>query len=177
MKRFLCTCGLLLVISGCSSNEVLQSTSDTMKFNVRNVYTGGIIANWNGKGFNHNNWEIIEVETTKKTLLIDPSGWVKFKNPDADECLTVDDNNQLILNSCSNDKSMMFTLIPSTSGAVQLKSIGNQQCLGRGDSIVDFQFKRCIDKSSLAKEPVNSGNLWMINPSLNPAKYSPLFIK
>lgn len=75
-----------------------------------------------------------------------------------------------------SNRNALFTFITSETGAVQIKSIGNGQCLGNGESVTDFRLTKCVNDLSRPFDTVSPGLLWMLNPPLSPAIMSPLTI-
>ncbi|WP_253030729.1 toxin [Escherichia coli] len=144
---------------------------------IRNVLTGGIIINAVGSGYNVNNWVISEVKTNGLDLISAPGGHIQIKNPDGNECLAIFNGQLVIVSECMvNNQNTLFTFIASDTGAVQIQSIGNGQCLGNGESIIDFKLKKCINDLSRPFDSVPPGLLWMLNPPLSPAIMSPLTV-
>jgi cytolethal distending toxin subunit C len=180
----------VLLLTGCTSDAVNQQGGLTqfagnnapadpkprpVLVNIRNVLTGGIIRNDAGSDFNVNNWVISEVKTSGLDLISAPGGHIQIKNPDGGECLAIFNGQLAVATKCTeSNRNALFTFITSESGAVQIKSIGSGQCLGNGESIIDFRLKKCIDDLSRPFDSVPPGLLWMLNPPLSPARMSPL---
>lgn len=173
-----------LCISGCNNNSNISLMNNSIKnsneqspstlINIRNVQTGGIIINLQGEDFNRNNWALREVHVPGLDLVHNPSGFVQFLNPDGNECLSVSGQHISVTDNCSpNNKSSLFTMIPSTSGAVQIKSISSNLCITNGIGIIDFRLGPCVDNLATPSKVIDTGRLWMINPPIAPAKLSP----
>ncbi|EMM4085590.1 toxin [Shigella flexneri] len=181
---------LVLLLTGCTSDAVnqrgllTQSVGNNapadpeprpMLVNIRNVLTGGIIRNPVGSDFNMNNWVISEVKTSDLDSISAPGGHIQIKNPDGNECLAIFNGQLAVAIKCTeSNRNALFTFITSETGAVQIKSIGSGQCLGNGESITDFRFKKCVDDLGRPFDTVPPGLLWMLNPPLSPAIISPL---
>ncbi|HAJ2334586.1 TPA: toxin [Escherichia coli] len=167
--------GLLTQFSG--NNAPADPEPRPVLVNIRNVLTGGIIRNPVGRDFNVNNWILSEVKTNDLDLISAPGGHIQIKNPDGNECLAILNGQLAVANQCNeSNRNALFTFITSETGAVQIKSIGNGQCLGNGESVTDFKLTKCVDDLGRPFERVPPGLLWMLNPPLSPAITSPLTI-
>ncbi|WP_340531927.1 toxin [Escherichia coli] len=145
--------------------------------NIRNVLTGGIIRNPVGSGFNVNNWVISGIKTNDLDLISAPGGHIQIKNPGGNECLAILNGQLAVAKKCTeSNRNTLFTFITSDTGAVQIRSIGNGQCLGNGESVTDFRLTKCVNDLSRPFDSVPPGLLWMLNPPLSPAIMSPLTI-
>ncbi|MEG0197156.1 MAG: hypothetical protein RR676_08145 [Acinetobacter sp.] len=174
---------LILTLSGCSKTRNLEKVSgikdesiaDSVVMNtVRNIGTGGIIPNPFGLIDLDNMWSIHEVKTSDVDLIKNPSGFIQFQSPNNTEGCLGSSNEKLITGNCSTlGKDSFFTLIPSTTGAVQIKSVVSQKCIVRGQSIVDFHMGSCVEDLQRTYLIVPTGNLWVIGPPVAPAKISP----
>lgn len=183
---------LVLLLTGCTSDAVNQRGLLTqfagnnapgdpeprpVLVSIRNVLTGGILRNPVGRDFNVNNWVISEVKTNDLDLISAPGGHVQIKNPDGNECLAILNGQLAVAKQCTeSNRNALFTFITSETGAVQIKSIGNGQCLGNGESVTDFRLTKCVNDLSRPFDTVSPGLLWMLNPPLSPAIMSPLTI-
>lgn len=183
---------LVLLLTGCTSDTINQRGLLTqfagnnapedpeprpMLVNIRNVFTGGILRNPVGRDFNVNNWVISEVKTNDLDLISASGGHVQIKNPDGNECLAILNGQLAVAKKCTeSNRNALFTFITSETGAVQIKSIGNDQCLGNGESVTDFRLTKCVNDLEHPFDVVSPGLLWMLNPPLSPAIMSPLTI-
>lgn len=174
---------LILTLSGCSKTGNLGKVSDiggesvvdpVVMNTVRNMGTGGIIPNPFGLIDLDNMWSIHEVKTSDLDLIKNPSGFIQFKSPNNTEGCLGSRNEKLITGNCTTlGKDSFFTLIPSTTGAVQIKSVPSQKCIVRGQSIIDFHMGGCVEDLQRTYLIVPTGNLWVIGSPVAPAKISP----
>ncbi|KEA45883.1 toxin [Campylobacter mucosalis] len=120
-----------------------ENITDT--FQIRNAKTGfPINTKRESKIFNYQNWYLNDLGIDEKIKKIDkfadafPFGYVQFKvviNPQM--CLSVAPSGFLVLKDCKKDYDSsefetIFQIIPTTTSAVQIRSLllGTNECLG-----------------------------------------------
>ncbi|EBP3056818.1 TPA: toxin [Salmonella enterica subsp. enterica serovar Reading] len=173
MNKILIMC-TLAVLSGCAHNS-LQSGSggdDSGKennslFTFRNIQSGFMLYNaLDQKGRETTGWAVEEVDTPLEAQLTDQSGWIIIRNPGTDQCLGSPDGRVLMKMKCTvAGNKTMFSFIPSTTGAVQIKSVPYGTCVSDSkDNGLTFPLGKCIADPGKPYEVVPQMNLWMLNP-------------
>lgn len=173
---------LIVILSGCSNNNMLLLSSNddlgqenTSLFTLRNIQSGFMLYNGlDQQGRETLGWSLVEVETPIEASLVDQSGWIMFQSPGTNQCLGSPDGRVLIKMPCnSSGNKTIFTLITSTTGAVQIKSIPSGMCiLDSSNSGLSFPLGKCINDIQKLYEVIPQRNLWMLNP---PNLESPVF--
>lgn len=168
-----------LLLNGCTSeSNLIKKTSNELGnennalFTIRNIQSGYMINNTlNQQGRETKGWEIIPVRTPEELLITDQSGWIMIRNPGTDQCLGTPDGYNLIKMDCNTPEKMtLFSFIPSTTGAVQIKIIYSGFCLT--DSLnggLSFETGKCIADLTKPSEIIPQRNLWMLNPQNTPS--------
>ncbi|EBX7469999.1 toxin [Salmonella enterica subsp. enterica] len=182
---FIFTC--MMIISGCSSTNNNQSVfvssgsdlSDTENgslFSIRNIQSGFMIENiLDQKGQEQSGWQLIQQETPAEVLAITPGGWVQFKDPVTQQCLNAPGGMALSKGTCDiKNKESLFILIPSTTGAVQIKSVYTGNCILDKNNTDHFTFGKCIADFRQPQLIVPPKNLWMLNPPVTPSPPAPV---
>lgn len=165
----------ILWMTGCSAPStsfIEQDFDDLGKensslFTFRNVQSGYMIHNGlDQKGRETIGWEVVPVKTPVEALVKDQSGWVMIRTPNTDQCLgTPDGKNLLKMNCDPMNKKTLFSFIPSTTGAVQIKILLSELCiLDSVNSGLSFNVGKCVDDFTKPYEVVPQRNLWMLNP-------------
>lgn len=164
----------MLLIAGCSSSqEVANNQIDELGkennslFTFRNIQSGLMIHNGlDLHGRETIGWEIVPVKTPEEALVTDQSGWIMIRTPNTDQCLGTPDGRNLLKMTCNpTDKKTLFSLIPSTTGAVQIKSVLSGLCfLDSKNSGLSFETGKCIADFKKPFEVVPQNHLWMLNP-------------
>ncbi|ECO4849921.1 TPA: toxin [Salmonella enterica] len=167
---------LLLIVSltGCGTHIAEKKSSDNefekennSLFTFRNIQSGFMIYNaLDQQGRETTGWEVVEVDTPLEAQVTDQSGWVIIRNPKTDQCLGTPDGRVLLKLKCdSAGNKAIFTFIPSTTGAVQIKSVPYARCITDSkDSGLSFPLGKCIADAGKPYEVVPQMNLWMLNP-------------
>ncbi|ECY4647022.1 toxin [Salmonella enterica subsp. enterica] len=169
-----------LTACGATGNEHLlredpPATENSSLFSIRNVQSGYIINNVVDQfGREMNNWQLVPQVTPADVLAINPSGWVQFKDPKSFSCLIDQSGRSISKGTCDiKNKSSLFILIPSTTGAVQIKSFSSGKCLVDKLEGAGFIFGECVADASRPFLTVPEKNLWMLNPPVTASSVAP----
>ncbi|EAA8634481.1 toxin [Salmonella enterica subsp. enterica] len=164
----------LVLLTGCGQNSIQLNPSDNdfvrennSLFTLRNIQSGFMLYNGlDQQGRETTGWEVVEVDTPLEAQVTDQSGWIMFRNPGTDQCLGTPDGRVLMKIKCnSSGNKAIFSLIPSTTGAVQIKSVAYGQCITDSkNSGLSFPLGKCIADAGKPYEVVPQMNLWMLNP-------------
>lgn len=164
----------VFLITGCTSSmDIRNAPADELGkennslFTFRNIQSGLMLHNkLDQHGRETIGWEIVPVKTPSEALVIDQSGWIMIRTPNTDQCLGTPDGINLLKMTCNPaDKKILFTLIPSTTGAVQIKSVLSGLCfIDSKNSGLSFETGKCIADIKKTFEVVPQGHLWMLNP-------------
>ncbi|EPT7718410.1 toxin [Escherichia coli] len=165
----------MLLIAGCSSSQNVINNNqidelgkeNNSLFTFRNIQSGLMLHNRQDQyGRETTGWEVVPVRTPAEALVIDQSGWVMIRTPNTDQCLGTPDGRNLLKMSCDpTDKKTLFSFIPSTTGAVQIKSVLSGSCLlDSRNSGLSFETGECIADFKKPFEVVPQSHLWMLNP-------------
>lgn len=155
--------------------EFPSSAENSALFSIRNIQSGYIINNVLDRfGRELNNWQLVPQVTPVDVLAINPGGWVQFKDPESFSCLIDDEGRTISKGSCDiKNKSSLFILIPSTTGAVQIKSFSSGKCLVDKVEGAGFVFGECVADVSRPFLTVPEKNLWMLNPPVTASSIAP----
>lgn len=146
------------------------------RFSLRNIQSGQVIINISDQqGRELVGWELFSVSVPDREASKYPGGWVEFSVPSSDRCLALVNSTTLDKAPCGASGNItVFTLIPSTTGAVQIKSVGFGTCIQDVDLGTDhFTMGRCIEDVSNPTETVPERSLWMLNPPSNESPLTP----
>ncbi|HFW5421927.1 TPA: toxin [Salmonella enterica subsp. enterica serovar Wandsworth] len=165
---------ILVVISGCANNTLQPNSGgdnldkeNNSLFTFRNIQSGFMLYNaLDQKGRETTGWAVEEVDTPLEAQLTEQSGWIIIRNPGTEQCLGTPDGRVLMKMKCTAaGNKTIFSFIPSTTGAVQIKSVPYGTCVSDSkDSGLSFPLKKCIADPSKPYEIVPQMNLWMLNP-------------
>ncbi|EED1372246.1 toxin [Escherichia coli] len=173
MKRLIIIVTILL-IAGCSSSQEADNNlidelgkENNSLFTFRNIQSGLMLYNkLDQHGRETTGWEVVPVKTPAEALVTDQSGWIMIRTPNTDQCLGTPDGRNLLKMQCNpTDNKTLFSLIPSTTGAVQIKSVLSGLCfLDSKNSGLNFETGKCIADFKKPFEIVPQSHLWMLNP-------------
>ncbi|TQR31884.1 toxin [Campylobacter sp. MIT 99-7217] len=175
---------ILLFFVTAFAESVGENVTDS--FQIRNVNTGlAINLNRGAKQFNYQNWFLKELGNDPKIKKVDkfansfPFGYAQFvvvAQPNM--CLSIAPSGFMVLKDCKKDYESgefetIFQLIPTTSGAMQIRSLllNTDECLGTYENPnVDIHDRvglvRCVLEFFVGIEPKQ---LFMFSPPLNQA--------
>ncbi|EBD0958123.1 toxin [Salmonella enterica] len=163
-----------LLIAGCSSlSDTGNNQTDELGkennslFTFRNIQSGLMLHNGlDQHGRETTGWEVVPVNTPVESLFTDQSGWVMIRTPNTDQCLGTPDGRNLLKMDCNPaNKKTLFSFIPSTTGAVQIKIVFSGLCvLDSKNSGLSFETGNCIADLKRPFEVVPQSHLWMLNP-------------
>lgn len=83
-------------------------------------------------------------------------------------CMEVYNNSRVVHNRCSNSDIQDFELLPTTSGAVQIKSISTRMCLLTPEKSSGFSNKVELGPCATPGEFVSEHSLWTLRPVRRP---------
>nr|AEM17343.1 CdtC [Providencia alcalifaciens] len=165
----------VLLMAGCSSSqeavnnlidEELGKENNSL-FTFRNIQSGQMLHNsLDLHGKETTGWKVVPLKTPAEALVTDQSGWIMIRTPNTDQCLGTPDGRNLLKMTCNpTDKKTLFSFIPSTTGAVQIKSVLSERCfLDSKNSGLSFETGECIADIKKPFEVVPQSHLWMLNP-------------
>ncbi|EKC2495426.1 toxin [Salmonella enterica] len=177
---------LFSILSGCSSSEESEqpgasnANSDSITpengslFSLRNIQSGFMIPSvLNQEGREISGWRLIQQPTPAEALVHSPSGWVQFNDPLTERCMIAASGLNLVKGAC-NTRESLFILIPSTTGAVQIKSVVSGKCILDQEDGDVFKFGECIADIQKPQLIVPERNLWMLNPPVTVSSIAPV---
>ncbi len=173
---------IILALTGCTgSQNVYLETLDnfenenTSLFTIRNIQSGFMIINIPDQhGREIGNWQVVPINTPVDVLVNDPSGWIQFKDPSSNQCLSVLNGRSLSKSECNyKNKETLFVLIPSTSRAVQIKSVSSQKCITDKGNDSFFHLENCVADFNRPNLVIPTKNLWMLNPPISSSMVAP----
>ncbi|WP_160171666.1 RICIN domain-containing protein [Vibrio cholerae] len=182
-KVFMAT---LFIVSCSSDREILDSTQhnnqnfsgeNNARFGLRNLQSGLAIVNVpDERSRDIVGWDLISIDVPEQDTSKYPGGWVAFNVPGTDKCLALLNSNSLGRAPCDSSGNIaVFTLIPSTTGAVQIKSVRFGTCIQDVEPGTDkFTMGKCIEDPSNPMEIVPERSLWMLNPPSSESTVTPL---
>ncbi|EAO6410083.1 toxin [Salmonella enterica] len=161
---------------GLLTHEEPFSAENGSLFSIRNVQSGSFIENQLDQfGRELANWQIVPQVTPASILATNPSGWVQIKDPESSQCLSAQGGESLGKVICNiRNKDTLFILIPSTTGAVQIKAFGSGKCLADKTTGSNFIFDNCVADVNRPFVPVPEKKLWMLNPPLTESSVAPV---
>lgn len=171
--------GMLLVVLfgivgvACSSKKPLPITSTTTS--IRTMSTGELL--YAGNKLDETNWDMVEVLLPGYLSKKFPFGAVQFRHTtNKDKCL-MSNGFWMALGDCSlvdsGDYRTLFSLLPTSSGALQIQSIASDGCLvveSSGKKIAQsLRIKPCF---SDRQSTIDLRWLWILTPPIIDAKLS-----
>lgn len=163
----------VLFMASCSKS---QSSLTNQSVSIRTMSTGESIYA-DGKG-TELNWNLVEVMLPGYLTRKFPFGAVQFRHISKDDKCLMSNGLWLSVGECSavklGDHRTLFSLLPTSSGALQIQSIATEGCL-----VVESSGKKIAQSIRLqpcftnAHAPIDLRWLWVLTPPVIDAKLAP----
>ncbi|KMZ13471.1 Cytolethal distending toxin subunit A [Candidatus Burkholderia humilis] len=145
---------------------------------ISNVFSGALITVWATRP---NNWlwgytpydARSWVDLYNWDVIYNSDSTLTFKNRKTNYCMVAYDGRGLTHNTCNGGNNQKFSLWPTASGAVQIKSISLGKCIKIGSKSNEWAFKVEFTDCTESGSVVDTRQLWILGPERNASKSAP----
>lgn len=163
------------VLSSFSSAATADVPSRTA---ISNVFSGALITVW-ATGANNWLWGYTPydardwVDLYNWDVAYNSDSTLTFKNRSTNNCMVAYSGSGLTHNTCNGGDNQKFSLWPTASGAVQIKSISQGKCIQIGTKSNEWAFKVEFANCTGPGSVVDTRQLWVLGPERNASKSAP----
>lgn len=136
---------------------------------LRSLETGVPLSNQQYQDDRQYIWSVQEIDPAKTPFKLS-HGLSQFKALGFNRCLYTFKTRLIVAHCDPLDSNTLWALLPTSTGALQIESIGSGKCLTAGDSYSDFRLGDCVKDQNTK---ISVKNLWFLAPPFTPAEISP----
>ncbi|WP_168641700.1 hypothetical protein [Dickeya sp. CFBP 2040] len=158
------------------SSLIQEAKADTpSRTAISNVFSGALITVW-ATGANNWLWGYTPydarnwVDLYNWDVIYNSDSTLTFKNRSTKYCMVAFDGRGLTHNTCSDGNNQRFSLLPTASGAVQIKSISQGKCIKIGSKSNQWAFRVEFTDCTKSDSVVDTSQLWILGPERNASR-------